>query len=65
MLLSLIILNARSAVLEQPNHRIDQVHNAAFSLVSLKQITAVLKIDMAWQIDIDIAKALYKLMLYL
>ena len=26
---------------------IDQVHNAAVSLVSFKQITAVLKIDMA------------------
>ena len=47
MLLSLIILNARLAVLERSNHRIDQVHNAAFPLVSLKQITAVLKIDMA------------------
>ena len=48
MLLSLIILNARLAVLERLNCRIDQVHDAAlaFSLVSLKQITAVLKIDM-------------------
>ena len=47
MLLSLIILKARLAVLERPNRRIDQVHNAAFSLVSLKQITAVFKINMA------------------
>ena len=47
MLLLLIILNARLAVLERPNRRIDHVRNAAFSLVSLKQITAVLKIDMA------------------
>ena len=46
MLLSLIILNARLAVLEPPNRGIDQVHNAAFSLISLKQITAVLQIDM-------------------
>ena len=47
MLLSLIILNARLAVLKKPNHSIDQVHNAAFSLVSFKQTTVVLKIDMA------------------
>ena len=52
MLLSLIILNARLAVLERPNcgidpGSIDQVHNAAFPLVSFKQTTAVLKIDMA------------------
>ena len=47
MMLSPIILNARLAVLERPNGSIDQVHNAAFSLVSLKQITGVLKIDKA------------------
>ena len=37
MLLSLIILNARLAVLERPNRSIDQVHNAAFHLVSFKR----------------------------
>ena len=30
LLLSLIILNARLAVLERPNRSIDQVHNATF-----------------------------------
>ena len=47
MLLLLIILKARLAVLDRPNPSIDQVHNAAFSLVYFKQITAVLKIGMA------------------
>ena len=47
MLLSLIILNVRLTVLEQPNRGIDQVHYAAFSLVFLKQITTVLQIDIA------------------
>ena len=47
MLLSLIVLSARLAVLELPNCSIDQVHSAAFSLVSFKQIiTEVLKIAM-------------------
>ena len=45
----LFILNARLNVLERPNRSIDQVHNATFALVSLKQITAVLKIDMSVQ----------------
>ena len=47
LLLSLIILNARLAVLEGPNCGIDQVHNATFSLVFFKQITAVLETDMS------------------
>ena len=47
MLLLLIILNARLAVLEPPIRSTDEVRNAAFPLVSFKQIASVLKIDMA------------------
>ena len=53
--------------LERPNPGIDQVQSAAFSLVFLKQITAVLKIDMAVQFShtlVDVMLFVSQLVIY-